>query len=482
MIRVQCPTCAKLLAFPASQAGGFGYCSACGQTLLLSETREWKMISGFDARQRAIEQGVMPPDSVNFAAVLLRSGQFPAPQWAQVRGAIQCHGCDARFPFQQKLRFDGLYGGELPCPQCGDQISFLSTSGLDDRQKFLVISPITSSRRQQMGTLRLWVEQVDKQRFEERQLLGQDFGAVLGSGAKKVTGKPGESPGAAPPRPVQPDLHAIGPLVASLENDLVWEGAVKRLTRMGRAAVRPLVAALQNRDSDVRWRAAQALGAIADPYAVGPLAELLKDANEVVREEAARALGQIGDGRAIETLRGVLRDEDRLVRKAAVKALRKIEGHLATLFPETIRLKPIADPVEEAPRVRVSAARALQLEKQAHRFHQKYNAGKLDEVIRELSPLVPVLPDDSELRRILSSVYSDRGSARHTNGDRDGALADFEAAVQAHPHNWRALSNCATLYLETNRYYEAVNALERAASINPRLSMQLSTLRDRLGI
>ncbi len=476
MIRVKCPRCAKLLAFPPGQAGGFGRCPACRQALLLSESRGWKVASGFEARQAAIEQGVMPPDSVNFAAVLLRSPQTPAPQWAQVRGAIQCHGCDARFPFQQKLRFDGLYGGELPCPQCGDQISFLSTSGQDDRHKFLVVSPITSSRRQQMGTLRLWLEQVDRQAIESRELPGVDFGAVLAKGGKSnLTAERA--------KPVHPNLLAIEPLVESLEDDLVWEGAIRRLTRMGRAAVKPLVAALAREDADVRWRAAQALGAIGDPYAVGPLAELLKDPKEVVREEAARALGQIGDGRAIEALRARLHDEDRLVRKAAVKAMRKIEGNLANRFPDTIRLKPIADEeAEQAPRSRISAARAMQLERQAHRFHQKYNAGKLEEVIHELAPLVGVLVEESELRQILSSAYLDRGAARHTNGDRAGALSDFEAAVQAHPRNWRGLSNCATLYLENNRYYDAVNALERAAAINPRLANQLSTLRDRLGI
>jgi tetratricopeptide (TPR) repeat protein len=476
MIRVKCPKCSKTLAFPDSQAGSFGRCPVCGQALLLAESREWQVISGFEARQLAIEQGVMPPDAINFAAVVLRSGQFPAPQWAQVRGAIQCHGCDARFPFQQRLRFDGFYGGELPCPTCADQISFLATSGFDERQKFLVVSPITSSRRQQMGTLRLWVEQIGDQAIHNRHLPGVDFG---GAGAL-ITGTKLKL---AAPKLVQPNLQAIEPLVSSLENDLMWEGAIRRLVRMGRAAVKPLIAAVGSQNYEVRWRAAQALGEIADASAVPPLTRLLRDSKDIVREEAARALGKIGDGRAVEALRGVLRDDDRLVRKAVVKAVRKIEGNLATMFPETLRLKPIID--EEAaasPRVRLSAAKALQLEKHAHRFHQKYNAGMLDEIVRELEPLLPVLPEDGELRRILASVYSDRGAIRHTNGDRAGALKDFEAAVNAYPHHWRALSNCATLYLETNRYSEAVNALERAAAINPRLRLQLATLRDRLGI
>ncbi len=483
MLRVRCPQCAKILAFPDKQAGGFGRCPVCRQLLRLSETKEWKVLSGFDARQSAIEQGVMPPDSVNFAAVVLRPMQVPAPQSAPVRGAIQCHGCDARFPFQQNLRFDGLYGGELACPSCGDHISFMSTSGDDEHEKFLVVSPITSSRRQQMGMIRLWVDQVGEQMLHRhRSQIRQGLAITASKPGDKAKPDAGSQVAQQLAQLVRPNLLAVEPLVLSLEDDLVWEASVKRLARMGRAAAKPLIAALKSKNFEVRWRSAQALGEIGDPHAVESLALLLKDAKDVVREEAAVALGKIGDGRAVEHLRAALKDEDRLVRKAVAKALRRIEKNLATLFPDTIRLKPLGEDIDSTQRVRISEAKALEMERHAVRFHRKYNDGKLDEVIGELGPLVPVLAEESELRRILSNACLDRGAARHTAGDRPGALEDFEAAAEAYPQNWRALSNCATVYMEVNRWSEAVTALERAAIINPRLYTQLDALRERLGL
>jgi len=58
-------------------------------------------------------------------------------------------------------------------------------------------------------------------------------------------------------------------------------------------AVRPLVAALQDKDPFVRYNATVALGQIGYPQAVRPLILRLKDENSCIREAAAIALQQI---------------------------------------------------------------------------------------------------------------------------------------------------------------------------------------------
>ena len=77
-----------------------------------------------------------------------------------------------------------------------------------------------------------------------------------------------------------------------------WDEAVK----LGEPAVEPLINALKDEDSGVRWKAAEALEEIGDERAVEPLINALKDEDSGVREGAAEALGEIGDERAVEPL------------------------------------------------------------------------------------------------------------------------------------------------------------------------------------
>lgn len=92
--------------------------------------------------------------------------------------------------------------------------------------------------------------------------------------------------------------------------------------------VEPLIQALGDEESVVRWIAAEALGKIADATAVEPLIQALRDEDEesIVRSKAAEALGEIGDTRAVEPLTEVLDDEDSSVRRAAQEALGKIRS------------------------------------------------------------------------------------------------------------------------------------------------------------
>ena len=71
------------------------------------------------------------------------------------------------------------------------------------------------------------------------------------------------------------------------------EEAENALEEIGKPAVDPLIAALKNQNSDIRGRAARALGTIRDTRAVDPLIAALKDENSGVRGRAARALQEI---------------------------------------------------------------------------------------------------------------------------------------------------------------------------------------------
>ena len=75
----------------------------------------------------------------------------------------------------------------------------------------------------------------------------------------------------------------------------------------------PLIIALKDKDSDVRWSAAAALVKIGTP-AVEPLIGVLKEKDWHGREEAAWALGEIKDPRAVEPLVVALKGNDLYVR------------------------------------------------------------------------------------------------------------------------------------------------------------------------
>ncbi|MDD5018734.1 MAG: HEAT repeat domain-containing protein, partial [Eubacteriales bacterium] len=112
--------------------------------------------------------------------------------------------------------------------------------------------------------------------------------------------------------------------VALLYSHRIRYVAAEALIMIGDAAVKPLIAVLQNWESDVRKAAVYALGRISDTRAVEPLIAKLKDKRENVCKAAVEALGEIGDARAVEPLIAVQKHWYRDVRKAAKKALKKI--------------------------------------------------------------------------------------------------------------------------------------------------------------
>ncbi len=76
----------------------------------------------------------------------------------------------------------------------------------------------------------------------------------------------------------------------------------------------------------LRWRAARALGEVADQSAVGMLSDALNDENNVVRLEAVGALAKIGGSTAIRSIKKSLCDESYYVRKKAARVLIELDG------------------------------------------------------------------------------------------------------------------------------------------------------------
>ena len=103
--------------------------------------------------------------------------------------------------------------------------------------------------------------------------------------------------------------------------------ASKALVKIGESAVEPLLAILNDKNSDVRFEAVCALGQIKDIRSVLPLINALKDEKWNIRLEAAKALGGLKDNRAIEPLINRLDVEGfSSVRDSCAEALRTLTG------------------------------------------------------------------------------------------------------------------------------------------------------------
>jgi HEAT repeat protein len=123
--------------------------------------------------------------------------------------------------------------------------------------------------------------------------------------------------------------RAIQPLIESLADfdKSVREQATLALSTIGKAAIEPLAEAMKEPKWETRYRAAEALGRIADEKAVQPLIRGLKDNRDHVRYMAAKGLHDLGDSDAIEPLIILLKDENIFVRLMAVHALGALGGN-----------------------------------------------------------------------------------------------------------------------------------------------------------
>jgi HEAT repeat protein len=123
------------------------------------------------------------------------------------------------------------------------------------------------------------------------------------------------------PRAIQPLIEALADFDKS-----VREQATLALSTIGKAAIEPLAEAMKEPKWETRYRAAEALGKIADEKAVQPLIQGLKDNRDHVRYMAAKGLHELGNSGAAEPLIILLKDENVYVRLMAVHALGALGG------------------------------------------------------------------------------------------------------------------------------------------------------------
>jgi HEAT repeat protein len=123
------------------------------------------------------------------------------------------------------------------------------------------------------------------------------------------------------PRAIQPLIEALADFDKS-----VREQATLALSSIGKSAIEPLASAMKEKKWETRYRAAEALGKIADEKAVQPLIQALKDNRDHVRYMAAKGLRELGDSDAIEPMVILLKDENKYVRMMAARALGTIGG------------------------------------------------------------------------------------------------------------------------------------------------------------
>lgn len=121
---------------------------------------------------------------------------------------------------------------------------------------------------------------------------------------------------------------AIQPLIEALADfdKSVRRQAMLALSAIGKAAVEPLAEAMKEPKWETRYRAAEALGKIADEKAVEPLIQGLSDNRDHVRYMAAKGLHDLRNSDAVEPLTILLRDENIYVRLMAVHALGVLGG------------------------------------------------------------------------------------------------------------------------------------------------------------
>lgn len=146
---------------------------------------------------------------------------------------------------------------------------------------------------------------------------------------------------------IDPETGVIFALIKTMEGKTPIENmtAVQALGRIGPKAVPALIEAMQDEDSSMRESAIYALWWMqpqTDPEATEVVLALIKalgDENSDVRVRAADALGQIGPkaSAAVPALIEALKDEDSSVRKSAAEALGKIGSETSVAVPALIK-------------------------------------------------------------------------------------------------------------------------------------------------
>ncbi|MBW4538448.1 MAG: HEAT repeat domain-containing protein [Myxacorys chilensis ATA2-1-KO14] len=124
-------------------------------------------------------------------------------------------------------------------------------------------------------------------------------------------------------------IHALLQLVEDA-NFYVRRSAAEALGKVGsEQAIHALLQLVEHSDSDVRMRAAEALGKVGSEQAIPALLQLVEDADSAVRMSAAEALGKVGSEQAIPALLQLVEDANFYVRRSAAEALGKVGSEQA---------------------------------------------------------------------------------------------------------------------------------------------------------
>lgn len=99
--------------------------------------------------------------------------------------------------------------------------------------------------------------------------------------------------------------------------------AAENLARLGSKSVLSLIPLLDDKDWIVRYRAAEALGMIADERSISPLLAGLRDEKDHVRYMSAKSLGEFGIPEIGIALIPLLKDENDYVRRITALSIKK---------------------------------------------------------------------------------------------------------------------------------------------------------------
>ena len=135
------------------------------------------------------------------------------------------------------------------------------------------------------------------------------------------------------------DPRAVKPLINVLKKGLfsTRKKAAQALAKIGKPALTPLMDTLNSEVPDIRQHVAMALGYMGDTKTVEPLIVALGDDYSSVRVQAAEALGKIRDAKAVKPLIAALKDDEIAAREAAAKALIKIGKPAVNALVKTLK-------------------------------------------------------------------------------------------------------------------------------------------------
>lgn len=269
------------------------------------------------------------------------------------------------------------------------------------------------------------------------------------------------------------------------------------LVSIGAPAVEPLITALRDEDSHVRWRAARALGEIADGRAVEPLLAALQDEDSDMRLHVTEALGAIGDARAVAPLIIALRDEDSDLQWYAAEALGAI-GDARAVEPLIMVLR------DQGYDMRWSAAEALgaigdvravepllsALRHGALRHEDNYMDSLVEVALRKIGasavdPLITALRDEiSRVRSVAAAILGGTRDARAVEPlvaalrDEDSRVRGNAARALGEIGDAQAVEPLITALRDKRRYVDrdAADALGKIGV--PAMKQLIAALRD----